>query len=131
MLMLFPFKVPRFVVDGRLTHHSRGTGQKRPAPLIQTLGFIMPVISRSFALVFQQTAPESIFQLFHGYVDEHKGMKMVFCQNPSYDAGFVSVQIKRLSDGQLWEVQIPQHYVLAILDASEDRPSLGFVRPSQ
>ena len=87
--------------------------------------------SRSFALVFQPNVPAELLQLFEGYVDEHRGLKIVFCQAPSFDSYFVSVRICKLDGGKFWEVQIPSHFALAITDASEDRPSIGFVANNQ
>ena len=84
--------------------------------------------TRAFALILAPNVPEELLLTFDGYVDHHRGLNMIFCRKPSYDGYFVSVEIIKLdkSDTNTWEVQIPLGFVLTIVDASRDRPSIGF-----
>ena len=72
-----------------------------------------------------------MFQLLEGYIDEHKDLKIVFCDSPSFDAAFVSVRINKLDKSSVWEVEIPLGYILSIIEAGSDQPSIGFVSQNQ
>jgi hypothetical protein len=87
--------------------------------------------SRTYCLVLHPDVPASLLQLFEAYIHEHRDMQWLFCSEPSFNNGFVSVSILKEKDSSGWVVQIPSDYVLAIADMSKDRPSLGFVSGNQ
>ena len=91
----------------------------------------MPNSSRSYCLVLQPNVPAELLLLLEAYIHEHRGLKWLFCHDPSHDSGFVSAALAKGDNSKPWEIQIPSHYVLAIADMSQDRPSIGFVASSQ
>jgi len=81
---------------------------------------------RTFALVIHPDAPASLLSLIAAYLHQSGDIRWAFCRNVIPDFGFVSADLMKEGSSELWPIQIPSGYVLAIADMSQDRPSLGF-----
>ena len=80
-----------------------------------------------FLVTLINETPKQFIDLFPEYIETWRGSKNTLSQSLNYTHAFVElVLIPTSDDGKLAKVYVPTHYILAILDFSEDNPPLGF-----